>query len=86
MTSSNSVVQTFMAIEFPIVPEGTNKAASLPIFSAAKDSSFWVVGSSPNTSSPTSASAMAFLIFSVGLVTVSLLKSEYSAIALSPFI
>src|SRR2546427_52199 len=52
-------------------PVGTNSAASLPKISAARFSSRLTVGSSPYTSSPTSASAMARRIAAVGRVTVS---------------
>jgi hypothetical protein len=77
MTSSRTFVHILTAIELAIVPEGQKSAASMPMVSADSASSFWTVGSSPRTSSPTTASAMARRIFSVGLVTVSLLKSEY---------
>ncbi|NTV81717.1 MAG: hypothetical protein HGA24_09890 [Candidatus Aminicenantes bacterium] len=76
MTSSRTFVHILTAIELAMVPDGQNRAASLPIFSAPSRSSSWTVGSSPRTSSPTTASAMAFRIFSVGRVTVSLRKSE----------
>src|SRR5260370_634598 len=56
-------------------PEGTNSAASMPKISAARCSSRLTVGSSPYTSSPTSASAIARRISAVGRVTVSLRKS-----------
>src|SRR5580658_7249014 len=59
----------------PIVPVGTNSAASLPAISAARASSRFTVGSSPYPSSPTSASAMARRISGVGRVTVSLRRS-----------
>ena len=42
-----SSVSTFMAIRFPIEPEGTNRAASRPKVSAARCSSRFTVGSSP---------------------------------------
>ena len=57
------------------VPVGTSSAASFPRISAARRSSRFTVGSSPYTSSPTSASAMARRISGVGLVTVSLRRS-----------
>ena len=47
------------ATRLPIVPLATNRPASLPSRSAARSSSALTVGSSPKTSSPTSASAMA---------------------------
>ena len=56
---------------FPIVPDGTYTAASLPSMRAVSASSSITVGSSPQTSSPTSASAMARRISGVGRVTVS---------------
>ena len=57
------------------VPLATNNAASLPNISAVIASSRFTVGSSPNTSSPTSAAAMASRMAWVGRVTVSLLRS-----------
>src|SRR4249919_2665926 len=59
------------AIWFAIVPVGTYNAASLPVSSAARSWRRWTVGSSPNQSSPTSASAIALRIEADGLVTVS---------------
>jgi hypothetical protein len=64
-----------VAAKFDIVPEGKKRALS---FSNSVDSLFsrrWTVGSSPKTSSPTSASNIAVLIAGDGLVTVSLLRS-----------
>ena len=58
-----------------MVPLATNMAASLPILSAAISSRRLTVGSSPKTSSPSSASAIARRISGVGCVTVSLRKS-----------
>ena len=58
-------------IWLPMVPEGTYRAASWPRRSATAASSRWIVGSSPQTSSPTSASAMARRISGVGRVCVS---------------
>src|SRR5579884_4315679 len=55
----------------PMVPLGTNSAASFPISAAARSWSRFTVGSSPKTSSPSSASAMARRISGVGMVTVS---------------
>src|SRR5437879_4395680 len=54
-----------------MVPLGTSRAASLPISSAARACSRLTVGSSPNTSSPSSAADMARRISSEGWVTVS---------------
>jgi hypothetical protein len=54
-----------------MIPLGTNSAASLPVRSAAVSSSRFTLGSSPKTSSPSGAVAMARNIFAVGSVTVS---------------
>src|SRR5581483_2646222 len=59
------------ATRFDIVPLATKTAASLPVRSAAIASSRRTVGSSPSTSSPTGASAIARRISSEGSVTVS---------------
>src|SRR5438045_3347912 len=64
---------------FAIVPVGVQMAASLPNMAATLSCSRLMVGSSPNTSSPTSASAMALRMPGPGLVTVSLRKSMRSA-------
>src|SRR5580693_8603266 len=56
-------------------PVGTKSAASFPNISAARRSNRFTVGSSPYTSSPTTASAIARRISGVGRVTVSLRKS-----------
>src|SRR3954451_25269098 len=56
---------------FPIVPDGTYSAAGLPTRSAKASCKALTVGSSPYTSSPTSASAIALRISAVGRVTVS---------------
>src|SRR5262249_15109204 len=58
-----------------MVPEGTNNAASFPSTCAAMPCSRLTQGSSPKTSSPTSASAMARRMSTEGLVTVSLRRS-----------
>src|SRR2546429_6097115 len=68
-----------MAVRFPMHPVGTNSAASFPKISAARFSSWLTVGSSPYTSSPTSASAIARRISGVGRVTVSLRRSTTPA-------
>src|SRR2546426_12276004 len=60
-----------MAISFAMVPVGTYRAASMPVRSAHRSWSRFTVGSSPNQSSPTSASAMARRIAAEGFVTVS---------------
>src|SRR5574341_2155891 len=67
-----------MLARLPIVPEGTNKPASLPIISAAISCNRLTVGSSPYTSSPTSAFAIASRISGVGFVTVSERRSTNS--------
>src|SRR5690606_15508305 len=54
-----------------MVPEGTNSAASFPSRAAAISCSRLTVGSSPYTSSPTGALAIAWRMASVGCVTVS---------------
>src|SRR2546422_4240305 len=71
ITSWPGRVQTLTAIWLPIVPVGTNRAASFPVRAAAASSRRRTVGSSRNTSSPTSASAMARRMAAVGRVTVS---------------
>src|SRR5258705_8225461 len=58
-----------------MVPDGTKSAASLAKSAAQVASSRFTVGSSPKTSSPTSAAWMAARIAGVGRVTVSLRKS-----------
>src|SRR5690606_27713745 len=66
------------ATRLAMVPLGRNSAASFPNKCAASSSSPRTVGSSPKTSSPTWARGMASRIASVGLVTVSLLRSMIS--------
>ena len=58
-------------IRLPMVPVGTNNAASFPNILAPSSSSSVTVGSSRMTSSPTAQVAMARRIAAVGLVTVS---------------
>src|SRR6267143_1264774 len=73
-----------MAVRFPMHPVGTNSAASFPKISAARFSSWLTVGSSPYTSSPTSATAIARRISGVGRVTSSTpqkLHSKHSIFA-----
>ena len=55
----------------PIVPLATSSPASAPSSSADRSSSALTVGSSPKTSSPTSASAIARRMAGEGSVTVS---------------
>jgi len=54
-----------------MVPDVTKTAASLPRRSATRFSRAFTVGSSPKTSSPTAAVAIACRMGSVGFVTVS---------------
>src|SRR5689334_11271953 len=75
MTSSPMPQSEPMASWLAMVPVGTQTAASLPSIPATRASSALTVGSSPYTSSPTSAAAMALRIPWVGLVTVSLRRS-----------
>src|SRR5262245_30950148 len=65
----------------PIVPDGTNSARSLPSRSATRVSSALTVGSSPYTSSPTSALAIASRMPRDGRVTVSDRRSRTSMAA-----
>src|SRR5262245_29929250 len=54
-----------------MVPVGTKHAASFPMIAATFSCRAITVGSSPSTSSPTIASAIAFRMAAVGRVTVS---------------
>ena len=66
-------------------PVGENSPASWPRSAATRSSSARTVGSSPKTSSPTSARAIAARICGVGRVRVSERRSAaYSPIAVSP--
>src|ERR1700687_5810044 len=60
-----------MPTRLPMVPLGRNSAAALPRRAAAISSSRLTMGSSPNTSSPSGAVAMAWRISGLGVVTVS---------------
>src|SRR5438309_10981087 len=71
MTVVPGSVNSRRASWLPMVPDGTNSAASFPTRSAKASWRALIVGSSPYTSSPTSASAMALRISGVGRVTVS---------------
>src|SRR6056297_2942536 len=73
-----------MASRLPMVPEGTKSAASLPNIEAARSSSSLTLGSSPATSSPTSARIMDSRIAGVGRVTVSDRKSRMGSMV-APF-
>ena len=64
-----------MEIRLLMVPLDVSSPASIPMSWAALSCSSLIEGSSPKTSSPTSASAIARRMASVGLVTVSLRKS-----------
>src|ERR1700736_6454532 len=75
ITSSPGRVCAATAARLPIVPLGTNTAASLPSRSAISASRRFTVGSSPHTSSPTSARAMAARMRESGTVKVSLRRS-----------
>src|SRR5688572_28488162 len=78
MTSWPAWVWATTETRLPMVPEATKSAASLPSLAAAAASSRWTVGSSPQTSSPTSARAMASRISGVGSVSVSERRSTMS--------
>ncbi len=75
ITSSPGRVCTLIAIWLVMVPLGQNTAASCSNRRATRSSSMRTVGSSPNTSSPSSAWAMASRMAAVGRVTVSLRRS-----------
>ena len=75
---------TRSAIWLPIVPDGTKTAASLPTRSAKVCSRRLTVGSSPEPSSPTSASAIARRIAADGLVTVSERRSTIPLLSVTP--
>src|SRR3970040_79201 len=68
---------------FPMVPEATKVPASFPVRSASSASRRWTVGSSSQTSSPTSALDMASRMAGVGSVRVSERRSTTSCIGLS---
>src|ERR1700754_4304507 len=68
-----------MAIWLAIDPDGANRAASWPKSEATDASRALIVGSSPYTSSPTTADAIAARMPDVGRVTVSERKSTRSA-------
>src|SRR6185437_11856407 len=75
MTSSPRWQCAISAAQFDCVPDGKKSPASMPNRSAQASCSRFTVGSSPKTSSPTSARAMASRIAGVGWVTVSLRRS-----------
>src|SRR5947209_2086558 len=75
MTSSPRLTCERRPIRLPCVPLETKSAASLPAVSAESASRRCTVGSSFQTSSPTSASSMARRMAGVGRVKVSLRSS-----------
>ena len=75
ITSSPRSQCASIATKLLMVPLAISKPASLPSRAAAFSWRRLIDGSSPYTSSPTSDWAIALRISSVGLVTVSLLKS-----------
>src|SRR5215471_11318058 len=77
-------VNACIAIWLQSVPVGRYSAACLPVSAATRSCNRMTVGSSPNRSSPTSASAMARRIAAVGLVTVSERRSTYPLSAMPP--
>src|SRR5256886_5327842 len=80
MPSGPGWVGLSRAQRFPMVPPGKKTGASLPPIPAARRCRRWIVGSSSQTSSPTSAAAIAARIDSVGSVNVSLRNSTVRAI------
>src|SRR3954464_6514744 len=74
-TSCPGATRERTASTLAIEPVGMNSAASCPNRPATRSSSRATVGSSPYTSSPTSARAIACRIASVGRVRVSLRRS-----------
>src|SRR6266850_6458054 len=79
MTSSPRWQWLISAARFDWVPEGKNSAASKPKISAARACRRLTVGSSPKTSSPSSASSIAWRIPAEGRVTVSERRSTIAA-------
>src|SRR3990172_8929452 len=78
MTSCPGCVWVRTATWLPIVPEATKRPASFPNRSAARASRRWTVGASSQTSSPTSAAAIAARISGVGVVRGSERRSTMS--------
>src|SRR5262245_57116066 len=83
-SSSPGWVCALTPIWLDIVPDGTNRAASLPSNCATRSSRRLTVGSSPNTSSPSSAAFMAARIPAVGRLTVPLRRSIRSVMVSPP--
>src|SRR3990172_1678512 len=81
ISSPRPLVCVSIATRLLMVPEAQKRAASLPRLSAAISSRWGTVGSSPRTSSPTSARYIASRIARVGWVTVSLRRSMMSTLA-----
>ena len=79
ITSSPGRVKTRNATWFAIVPLGSQSAASFPRSSAVRSWRRLMVGSSPNSSLPTGAAAMAARIAADGSVTVSERRSMEAA-------
>lgn len=82
---SKEKLRNSLAIKLAIVPLGRKIAASFPNNWQLFIKSFLTVGSSPYTSSPTSAATIASLISFVGLLMVSVRKSTTCTDWQSPF-
>src|SRR5690606_8327021 len=74
MSCSPGWVCSLMAVWLAMVPEGKNRAASIPKYSATLASRALTVGSALKTSSPTLADIMACSMAGAGRVTVSLIR------------
>src|SRR2546425_8615328 len=79
MTPSPRWQWLISAARFDCVPDGKKSAPSKPKTSAARACSRFTVGSSPKTSSPSSASSIVRRMAGVGRVTVSERRSTMSA-------
>src|SRR4051812_9148895 len=77
ITSSPRAQWLISAARFDCVPEGKKRPASMPNRSAHASCRRFTVGSSANTSSPTSARAIASRMAGEGCVTVSLRRSIF---------
>jgi hypothetical protein len=80
ITSSPRWQCAMMAERLDWVPEGKKSAASMPKRRAISSCRRFTVGSSPKTSSPTTADAMASRMPGEGWVTVSLRRSTMEGI------
>src|SRR2546425_4982258 len=78
MTPSPRWQWLISAARFDCVPDGKKSASSKPKISAARACSRFTVGSSPKTSSPSSASSIVRRMAGVGRVTVSERRSTMS--------